>query len=100
MSEFLISEPITVALPAVMDLKAAGPLAENLAGFRGMPLNLDASGVEKVGAQCVQILMSVAATSKDDMAPIALVDPSPQFRTGLALLGLTPEAVMEKEITR
>ena len=90
----------TFELPAVLDLKATGPLAEKFLGLRGQNVVIDASKVERVGTQCVQILLSAAATWKDDMAPLAIANPSDAFTAGLKLLGLSPETVMEKDIAQ
>jgi len=94
------AEGTVFPLPAVLDLKATGPLTEGLLAMRGQNLVLDASKVERLGTQCVQILMAAAATWKDDMASISIVEPSDSFSAGLRILGLTPQAILEKEIAQ
>jgi chemotaxis protein CheX len=89
----------TVVLPTVLDLKAAAPLAERLLALRGEPVALDASQVEKVGAQCVQILLSAAVTWKNDGAQLSIVDASDGFDAGLTLLGLTRDALIAKDFS-
>jgi len=80
----------SLVLPGILDLKAAGPLAENLLSARGSDLSVDASGVERLGAQCLQILVSAVATWHADGASIDVAEPSAAFVEGLAALGMTP----------
>ncbi|MBO0664335.1 STAS domain-containing protein [Jiella sp. MQZ9-1] len=88
------------ALPQVLDLKAATPLTEKLMALRGQDLVIDASKVERLGTQCVQILISAAATWKDEMAAFTIAEPSDAFTSGLQVLGLTPQAIIEKEVAQ
>lgn len=76
-----------VRLGQVLDLNAAGPLASELLALRGRNLEVDASAVERVGAQCLQVLLSARATWDADGAAFALVSPSDEFASTLALLG-------------
>ncbi len=75
-------------LPAVLDLKAAAPLAGEFITRRGAELSVDASRVERLGAQCLQVLISAAMTWKSDELPLSIVDASPAFIEGLRRLGL------------
>ena len=77
-------------LPAVLDLKAAAPLAERLRALRGAALSLDAGRVEWLGGQCLQVLLSAALSWRADGAALTLSGPSPAFCDGLRLLGVTP----------
>jgi len=74
-------------LGQVLDLNAAGPLAHEFLALRGRNLEVDASAVERLGAQCLQVLLSAHATWNTDGAGFALVSPSDEFTTTLALLG-------------
>ena len=76
-----------VRLSQVLDLNAATPLANELLALRGQALNVDASAVERLGAQCLQVLLSARATWEADGAAFALVSPSSEFESTLALLG-------------
>lgn len=87
-----------IELSAHLDLTAAGPLAERLLAMRGEPVTLVASGVEKLGAQCLQVLLSAVATWKADMTALAISDPSAGFQDGLATLGLSLDGLMAQEI--
>lgn len=74
-------------LNQVLDLNAAGPLAHELLALRGRDVDVDASGVERLGAQCLQVLLSARATWDADGAAFAVVSPSDEFTSTLALLG-------------
>jgi chemotaxis protein CheX len=51
-----------IELPDVLDLKAATPLTVEFLSMRGRPLDVDASRVERLGGQCLQVLLSAAKT--------------------------------------
>lgn len=88
----------TLTLPAILDLKAAAPLAERLLAARGSTLTLDASAVERMGGQCLQVLLSAVSTWKADGASLSIAEPSAGFTAGLSLLGLTEDELMTKEL--
>lgn len=88
----------TVELPALLDLKAATPLAECLLSLRGQPVTIDASSVEKIGGQCLQVLLSAVATWKADGHPLQFVAPSESFDSGLQLLGLSRDILINQDI--
>src|ERR1700676_2835604 len=75
-------------LPEVLDLTFAGPLAASFLALRGQKLDVDAAQVQRVGAQCVQVLMSAVATWKADDRALRVTDPSQEFRDALSLLGV------------
>jgi chemotaxis protein CheX len=77
-----------VGLPAVMDITAAGPLASEFLLHRGKDVTVDASGVERMGAQCLQVLLSAAATWSQDGMEFDIVKPSPAFTEALETAGL------------
>jgi chemotaxis protein CheX len=70
-----------------LDLRAAAPLAATLLAARGSPAILDASGVQRLGAQCLQVLLAARALWSSDGQPWRLVDPSPEFSDAAALMG-------------
>ncbi|WP_312597550.1 STAS domain-containing protein [Brevundimonas sp.] len=51
-----------LVLPEILDLKAAAPLKAELVARRGQDLVLDASGVQRLGGLCLQVLLSAART--------------------------------------
>lgn len=75
-------------LPEVLDLTAAAPLAKSLLSRRGSELNIDASRVNRVGAQCLQVLVAAAETWKTDGVGLRLMKPTPEFLEGSRLLGI------------
>ncbi len=74
-------------LPEVMDLKAAAPLADQILKWRGQPLTLDASGVQRIGGLCLQVLLSARVAWSADGVPFSVANPSASFSESLALFG-------------
>jgi chemotaxis protein CheX len=77
-----------LVLPNILDLKVAVPLAEGLLSMRGSDLVIDASRVERVGGQCLQVLVSAAATWQADGLAMDYANSSDAFHEGLAVLGV------------
>lgn len=69
-------------------MRASGPLVGDLLSARGSDVTLDASAVERLGTQCLQVLLSAAATWRSDGACLTIEEPSPAFRDALAIAGL------------
>ncbi len=78
----------SVTLPNELDIKAAGPLAAELLAARGKDLALNASQIERVGGQCLQVLLSAAATWSADGAELTIEEPSPAFVDAIQTAGL------------
>jgi chemotaxis protein CheX len=76
-----------LVLAGSLDLTAAAPLAAELLAARGKPATLDASGVQRLGAQCLQVLLAARALWSSDGQPWRLVDASPEFTDAAALMG-------------
>ena len=74
-------------LGQVLDLNAAAPLLNEFLALRGRNVDVDASAVERLGAQCLQVLLSARRTWDADGRALTLVDPSTDFTATLALLG-------------
>ena len=70
-----------------LDMTAAAPLHRDLLSRRGQPVSLDASQVRRIGGQCLQVLLSAQSTWAADGQAFEIVDPTPEFTDGLALLG-------------
>jgi chemotaxis protein CheX len=77
-----------IVLPASLDLTQATELAKMLSAARGSDIVVDASGVERAGTQCLQVLLSAAASWQADHAGFSLVKPSDAFKDAVRLLGL------------
>jgi chemotaxis protein CheX len=87
----------TLTLANSLEMTAAGPLHKELLGRRGRPVTVDASQVRRIGGQCLQVLLSAEATWAADGAAFQIIDPSPEFADGLALMGaahLAPAAAL------
>ena len=89
--------PQNILMGDSLEMTAAGPLHKELLGRRGHPVTLDASPVRRIGGQCLQVLLSAQATWSADGAAFQIIDPSPEFADGLALMGashLAPAAAL------
>lgn len=84
----MLANAKTYVLPPILDLKAAVPLVESLLAQRGSDLMLDASHIERLGGQSLQILLSALSTWQADGLSIEFHDPSEPFVQGLALFGI------------
>lgn len=77
-----------MTLGSELDIKAAVPLAAALLAARGKDIVVEASQVERVGAQCLQVLLSAAATWDADGATLAIQHPSGAFVDAVQSAGL------------
>lgn len=81
------TSPAVVTLSPVLDLKAAEPLKAELLAHRGQELTLDASGVERLGGLCLQVLLSALYVWKSDQINLRLVSQSDSFTEQWAAFG-------------
>lgn len=81
----------TLELPSILDLVAAPGLLEAFASRRGSALAVDAGGVQRLGAQCLQVLLAARAAWAADGLPLALDNMSEEFSAALELLGAHPQ---------
>jgi chemotaxis protein CheX len=86
--------PRTFELPEALDLPAAGILAKSLLGLTGAGLSIDAGKVQRLGASCLQVLLSAALTWKAEGHSLILAQGSDRFLDDLRLLGFTPETFL------
>ncbi|MHB0953268.1 MAG: STAS domain-containing protein [Allorhizobium sp.] len=91
-------EQKNLKLSAVLDLNEASALRGNLMDLRGSGLAIDASGVERVGTQCVQVLMAGAKAWEEDKKPFTFVKASDAFLKTLQLIGVNADHLLAKEI--
>ena len=77
----------TVDLPAILDLKAAGKLRDELSAAKGGPLEVDASKVQRLGGLCLQVLLSAQRTWAVDGESFRVVEPSVDFLDGVKAFG-------------
>jgi chemotaxis protein CheX len=77
-----------ITLAAVLDLNEASTLRDKLMGLRGSNVAIDASGVERMGALCVQVLMAAAKTWDEDKLSLTFSKVSDAFETTMQLIGV------------
>lgn len=87
-------------LPAVLDFKAATPLAECLFALRGASLAIDASRVERIGGQCLQVLLSAKKTWSADNTALSFTKLTPALVDGLRLLGIAEADFTSEELSQ
>lgn len=88
----------SLKLAAVLDLNEASNLKANLSSLRGGAVTIDASGVERVGAQCVQVLVAAAKAWEQDKHPFTFEKASDAFLKTLQLIGVNIDHLLAKEI--
>ena len=79
--------PDDLILAEALDTRAAGPLLDALRRRRGATLRLDGSRVEKLGGQCLQVLLAARTAWAADGARFEIFDPSTALKDGWALMG-------------
>jgi chemotaxis protein CheX len=84
-------------LPEVLDMNAAAPLAGELVTYRGNDLQADASQVQRIGGQGVQVLLSALATWQHDGFKFSVVQPSAVFKDVIEVLGINHGELLGRE---
>lgn len=87
-----------LSLAAVLDLNEASALRGKLVSMRGSNLKIDASGVERMGTLCVQVLMSAAKTWDEDKLSFTFSKVSDAFQKTMQLIGVNIDHLLAKEI--
>ncbi len=90
--------PHVLKLPAVLDLTAASRLHEQVLALQEKNIAVDASEVSRVGAQCVQVLLSAAESWRTAGRAFSVNQASETFARTLQLLGISDESVVPMEI--
>ena len=78
---------VGLRLVETLDLPAVVALAGALQAQRGQDLQVDASDVRRIGALCLQVLLSARATWAADGQVLTISNPSSDFIEAMALLG-------------
>jgi chemotaxis protein CheX len=91
---------ITLRLAEILDIRAASPLAGEFLNTRGRNVTIDASNVQKLGAQCVQVLLSARSTWTADGYSLVVADPSEPFLDALSTLGIPISDISEQELSK
>lgn len=87
----------TLSLDNVLDLNAAGSLHSKLMAARGSDLVIDASSVERVGALCIQVLMSAAKTWEEEKHSLTFSQMSDALMKTMQLSGVNYDHMLAKE---
>jgi chemotaxis protein CheX len=90
----------TVPLPETLGLRAAGPLAASLLAARGAAVKLDASKVQSIGAQCMQVIFSARQTWERDGNNFTIENPTAEFLDAISVAGLSTDNILESEAGR
>ncbi|TWF53328.1 STAS domain-containing protein [Neorhizobium alkalisoli] len=88
----------SLKLPSVLDLNEATALHGKLMSMRGSNVVIDASGVERMGVQCVQVLAAGAKTWKADKKSFLVEKASDAFEKTMQLIGINLDTLIAKEI--
>ena len=80
----------SLTLTEALDIRAAAPLLDALRGLRGGPLSLDGARVERLGGQCLQVLMCAHAAWVEDGVAFEIHDPSTALKDAWMLMGANP----------
>ena len=88
-----VAEHAALELPPLLDITAAGPLAAQLLDLRGRDLAIDAAHVQRLGGQCLQVLLSAEHTWRADGANFAIEAASDRFLADWRLFG-APEGLV------
>lgn len=87
----------TLSLDNVLDLNAAGSLHSKLMELRGSDIVIDASSVERVGALCIQVLMSASKTWEEEKHSLTFSQMSDALMKTMQLSGVNYDHMLAKE---
>lgn len=90
--------PGSLKLAAVLDLNEASNLHGKLVSMRGTDLKIDASGVERVGVQCAQVLLAGVRAWEEDKKSLLVEKASDAFQKTMQLIGIDNQNLVAKEI--
>jgi chemotaxis protein CheX len=80
-------DELDMQLPAILDLKAAAPLVAAFLDRRGADIVVDAAGVQRLGGQCLQVLLSAQSSWAEDAKVMVIQNASPEFCSAIELFG-------------
>ncbi|MGP9806148.1 STAS domain-containing protein [Paracoccus sp. NSM] len=79
-------------LPDRLDSSAAPALVSALGQRVGQPLQIDAAGVEVIGALALEVIIAAGLQWQADGQPLAITQRSPRFEAACNALGLQADA--------
>ena len=87
----------SLSLDPALGYAGASALKDQLLEQRGKNLALDASGVEHLGASCLQVLLSAMKTWREGGLDFEITNTSGQFEECLGRLGFPPSTFARGE---
>ncbi len=84
----------SISLAAVLDLNEATELHGKLMSLRGHDVTIDASAVQRAGAQCIQVLFAAAKCWKEDKKTFKLEKASDALTATMQLAGVDYEPLI------
>lgn len=93
------SPPDVLALPGRMDASTLSQTYADIVQRRGADLDLEASQVDRFGAQALQLVLSALATWREDGFRLRVLDPSEAVRSAFDQLGCAPILTAQEEIS-
>lgn len=87
----------TLSLEKVLDLNEASALHGKLMALRGNDVTIDASSVERVGALCVQVLMSAAKSWEEEKHSFTFSKISDALAKTMQLIGVNHDHLLAEE---
>lgn len=90
--------PDVFVLPGRMDASTLIETHADIIRRRGADLDLEASQVDRFGAQALQLILSAFATWREDGSRLRILDPSAAVRTAFDQLGCAPVLDEQEEI--
>ncbi len=98
MTSAIDDEQGVYTLPETLNLKAASGLQVDLMAARGHDLVLDASDVQRLGGQCLQVLLAASEAWRMDGLDLSIVNRSDAFTHTLGLFGATFGGASHQEL--
>ena len=92
-----LDAPDILVLPGRMDASTLTETHADLLRRRGGDLDLEASQVDRFGAQALQLMLSSFATWREDGFRLRLLDPSPAVKTAFDQLGCAAALDQQEE---
>lgn len=84
----------SITLAAVLDLNEASELHGKLMSMRGKDVSIDASAVQRAGAQCMQVIFAAAKSWEEDKKSFKLEKVSDAFKATMQLAGVNFEPLI------
>lgn len=80
-----------VNLPKILDLVESSSLLEDFMKVKSSSVSINAENVTRVGAQCMQILISAQKNWKENDLDFILNNPSEEFLETMLMIGISQD---------